>query len=260
MNLDSYIERQDRTFDTFRTKFSLVQPKNASVAGIDPPAPVTGRDRTTSSATFRDFLISIDQDEPEIQSPREPSPSLSFTPRIRRLDVAPWEKQDEALETQTRIKTTKKSRQGIFSKLIRRSTRHSKQITEQEAYLEGDRERGVFGSDEPKEAVRTGMTLSTKSTSDVSNASSIPEPVSLIGSPVVALGKPLGAEVGSAIAFGPVDPNILYLRQPIGSIAEEGEYKVMKPSLSTPQIQYELESPGNQKDRMSRMFDGLQFS
>lgn len=86
-----------------------------------------------------------------------------------------------------------------------------------------------------------------------------PTQISTIKELMAPLGKPLDTDGEGSMVFAPVNPNIIQLRQPVTTIPEEDEYKVMKSSVSTPQLDYEFETPEKQRDRMSRMFDNLVF-
>lgn len=239
MSLDAYKERQDRAFDTFRSKFSLYErPQRPDLPRSKSITSKRLNGRTASASSFGD-LSGQALDNEELDPPSVPSPQLTFSPQIRKIQTAPWETTMETPEK------SKKSRTSIMRKL-RRVTSSNK----------------TLGS---VTEVRCGNSITDKH-ADVVVFVDRPQPVTLTMATTGVeqrLGKPqdltIVQEAQRTIAFGPVDPNILHLRHPVEVIREDTDYKVMKPSRSTPQIEYEGENSPQKKDRMSRMFDGLHF-
>lgn len=264
MSVAAYMERQDRTFGTFRSKFSLDTGTNKTeleerdtISALTKPAPI----RSTSAATLEESLTSpLDHEEIEISTPV--GPTMRFAPQLRRLDVAPWEDVESLAIGNKPDKATKKaskSRTSIFRKFRRvASAPTPNRVSDAEPVSSPDTGSSFTGSLEPETSSEV-QTDGPKTDKSPSQAPATP-PRTSIGRHIAPLGRPLETDKEGPIVFAPVDPAISDLKQPVTMILEDGEYKVMKPSLSTPQIQYDFDSPQKQRDRMSRMFDNLVFA
>ncbi|CCG83998.1 protein of unknown function [Taphrina deformans PYCC 5710] len=239
MSLDAYKERQDRAFDTFRSKFSLYERvQRPDLPRSNSTVSKRSSGKTKSASSLGD-ISGQTMDNEELDVPTVPAPQLTFSPQIRKLQTAPWENN---MEEPTK---TKKSRTSIMRRL-RRVTANTKTSS-----FVADGGPNDTSTDKLSEVVvfadrpqHTGPAIATAADDKPLRT---PAPLSIV------------QEAQQTIAFGPVDPNIVHLRHPVEVIAEDEAYCFMKPSRSTPQIEYELENSPQKKDRMSRMFDGLHF-
>lgn len=261
MSLDAYKERQDRTFDTFRSRFNhqgLEKVVTTTARRSDSSSSRSKHGRTSSTCTFGELSNQM-LDMEEADSPIATTPQLSFTPQIRKLEHAPWEDSKGRVDEMSK---PKKSRSSILKKLRKvTSGGKSNQVTHQVPFVDSQVPDDDTTSTSPRalsdassklhDTIFIEQVLATTPTARSGRRSDVP------------LGKPIDLaavrSVHTTIAFGPVDPNILHLRQPVTVIPEDDEYRSLKPSASTPQIHYESEQSTDRKDRMSRMFDGLQF-
>lgn len=256
MSFSAYRERQDRTFDTFRSKFGIVRNGTHGLVSqttnnLDASARDSVRARAMSSATCRDILVNISDYDEDIGHDKE-TERVVFAPQIRRLDIAPWE--DEALREELSPRQEKKPRSSILSKFRRKSSRTSR-LGETDTSLQPCSPNLSISPtpsspSTPHTAIFRDDPVSEHSLSASTNSE-----------PSIGFQSKPSVEPECDIKFLPVDPNIVHLRRPISVIHEDGEIRVIKPSNSTPQIQHELfEIPQRTQDRMSRMFDGLKFN
>lgn len=264
MSVDAYIEKQDRTFGTFRSKFILdthtctrqtnAEKSDNGATTIDPD-----QSRSASASPFADLLTSpLEQDDSDFNS--SAGPTILFAPQIRRLDIAPWEVVEELSIAEKPIKATRKSskpRSNIFRKFKRVTAGEASAPTVNNDSATSCHDTLPSSStsfEEPEVSFRTGP----ESERQPSGSPSTPHNVSGIRH-IAALGRPFDTEKEDSMVFAPVDPNIIDLGRHPRTVLEAENYRAMKPSLSTPQINYEVDSPEQQRDRMSRMFDNLVF-
>ena len=92
MSVDAYIQRQDRTFDTFRSKFSLGPPSPLREPSVNNAKTSRRPQRAPekSTSTLQEILASAPV-EHENNDVKESVSPMRFAPQMRRFDPAPWE-------------------------------------------------------------------------------------------------------------------------------------------------------------------------
>lgn len=237
MSVDEYMQKQDRTFDTFRSTFDLgpASPVRAITRRTDQLR--TNHASTSSIPSLRDILMHapVDHDDSEPNTAVAP---MHFAPQMRRIEAAPWEATSDRVDTDDDKKTKKARRKGnLFSK-FRRVTSINR--TPEVAPLS------------PISIDNSPIETTSSTYAPISPAPS-PVPQLLVNRADVPLGPVIDSEIVDAdtlsLAFRPIDPNIIQLRP---------TQHTNEPKSAVPRITCTFDTL-NPKDRMSRMFDNLEF-
>lgn len=310
MSVDAYLQRQDKTFDTFRSTFDLgpASPLRVTKPVAELKNPV--RSSANSTSTLHEILASAPDAVEDLKVQDSP---MRFAPKMRRLDLAPWEgsseanlllpvespEEDEANpEALSENKSKRPRGKGLFSKFRRATSGSSNRAVSNRSISPTPEPVSPVSQSSPvitypahqiatvqETAIITPsiisypiplivhtepplsppLTVITRTTTTITVDSPLSAPSLLTDRSEIPLGPvlktPAATDEDTPFQFRPIDPNITTLRQPVeqqkpdASLYKSGALA----SASTPKLVCDFEGSTLPKDRMSRMFDNLEF-